>query len=80
MRKELKMEDLAPVSGGTVRLNTTYMKIGFSELKQIYDVVNCTDDQALELVVTMYAQHKYEGDIALETATLEAFRANGWIA
>ena len=79
MNRELSMEELENISGGTVRLNTTRMRIGFTELNQGYDLKNCTDDEAIALVAQMYAIYKHEGDVALETATLTAFKNNGWI-
>lgn len=41
--------------------------------------MNCSDDDARDLVNALYKQYKNSGDRALEEATLAAFQANGWI-
>lgn len=79
MRQELNEQEMDQVIGGTVILNTSRMRIGFTVLQKAFDVINCSDDDARDLVNLLYKQHKMEGDRALETATLEAFRQNGWI-
>lgn len=80
MRSELTNEEMEQVSGGSVRLNTTKMMIGFSVLQQKYKVVNCTDEEASSLVLSLYFKYKTAGDLAYEQATLDAFNANGWLA
>ena len=79
MRTEITNEELDQVTGGSVRLNTTKMMIGFSVLQQKYSLQNCTDTQAMLLVVSLYEQYKTAGDRAYEEATLSAFRQNGWL-
>ena len=79
MKQALNDTDLEQVVGGTVRLNTTRMRIGFTVLGQAYNVVNCTDIEAMTLVTQMYGKYKTAGDRALEEATLKAFRAKGWL-
>jgi len=79
MRTEINNEELEQVTGGSVRLNTTKMMIGFSVLQQKYKLKNCTDTQAMILVATLYEQYKTSGDRAYEEATLAAFRAKGWL-
>ena len=79
MRNELSEKDVEQVIGGTVLLNTTRMRIGFTVLNQAYNVVNCSDIEAMNLVTEMYGQYRYAGDQALEEATLAAFQAKGWI-
>ena len=79
MRQELNSVDLEQVVGGTVRLNTTRMRIGFTVLNQAFNLKNCEDYQAMGLVAELYGKYKNEGDRAFEEATLAAFRAKGWI-
>lgn len=79
MRRELTNNEMENVVGGTVRLNTSRMRIGFTVLNCAYDLHNCEDYEAMNLVTYMYSIHKNEGDLAYEQATLAAFQANGWI-
>lgn len=79
MREQLSENAMEQVVGGTVILNTSRMRIGFTVLGQAYNVVNCSDDDARDLVNALYKQYKNSGDRALEEATLAAFQANGWI-
>ena len=71
--------ELEQVVGGTVILNTSRMRIGFTVLGEAYDVVNCSDDDARDLVNELYKQYKNSGDRALEEATREAFDSRGWL-
>ncbi len=80
MRQELNDKDMSQVVGGTVILNTTRMRLGFTYLQEAYDVVNCSDDDARDLVNALYKQYKYDGDKALEEATRAAFLERGWLA
>lgn len=79
MRQELNANDIEQVVGGTVILNTSRMRIGFTYLGEAYNVVNCSDDDARDLVNELYKQYKNQGDKALEEATREAFSSRGWL-
>lgn len=79
MKQALNDEVLDQVVGGTVNLNTNAMMIGFTVLGESFQLKNCTDTEAMILVVQLYSQYKKKGNLAFETATKEAFAANGWI-
>lgn len=79
MRSEINNEELEQVTGGSVRLNTTKMMIGFSVLQKKFSLKNCTDTQAMILVTTLYDQYRTAGDRAYEQATLNAFHDKGWL-
>ena len=79
MRQQLDDNAMEQVVGGTVRLNTTRMRIGFTVLHQSYDLKNCEDYEAMGLLSQVYGQYKTQGDLAFEEATIAALRAKGWI-
>ena len=79
MRVEINDNALDQVVGGTVRLNTTRMRLGFTVLGEAFDLKNCTDIQAMNLVTELYGQYRNAGDRAFEEATKAAFAAKGWI-
>lgn len=79
MRQELNDNALEQVVGGTVRLNTSRMRIGFTVLGKAFNLKNCEDYEAMALVSEMYGKHKNDGDRAFEEATMAAFRNKGWI-
>lgn len=79
MRTEINNEELEQVTGGSVRLNTTKMMIGFSVTQKKFKLKNCSDTQAMILVATLYEQYKTAGDRAYEEATYKAFHDKGWL-
>ncbi len=79
MRQELNENALEQVVGGTVRLNTTRMRIGFTVLNKSFNLKNCEDYEAMGLVSQLYGQYKNAGDKAFEEATMAAFQSRGWI-
>jgi len=79
MRVEINDNALDQVVGGTVRLNTTRMRLGFTVLGQAFNLQNCTDIQAMSLVTELYGQYKNAGDRAFEEATKAAFEQRGWL-
>ena len=79
MRTELNDNEMENVVGGTVVLNTSRMRIGFTVLGKAFNVVNCSDDDARDLVNALYKQYKNSGDRKLEEETYAAFNARGWL-
>ena len=79
MRKAIDDQSLENVVGGTVILNTSKMRIGFTYHQKAYDLVNCTDDEAQHLLVDLYTEFKNDGDKVFEEKVMEAFSNNGWI-
>ena len=79
MKQELNEQDLQQVIGGTVLLNTSKMKIGFSVIGGGYRLKNCEDYQVMGLVSQLYGQYKTQGDQAYETAVKQALEERGWI-
>lgn len=77
MRQELNDFQTEQVVGGTVRFNGK--KVQFTVLGETYDVQDCDSDQANLVIVTLYAQYKYEGNRVFESKVKEAFQANGWL-
>lgn len=77
MREELNDLQADQVVGGTVRFNGK--KVQFTVLGETYDVQNCDSDQANLVIVTLYAQYKYNGNRVFETKVKEAFQQNGWL-
>ena len=79
MRQEINDKELDQVVGGVVRINGNKMRVGFTYLREAYDLKNCEDYEAMMLATQLYAQYKHEGDLAYETAVKNAFIAKGWI-
>lgn len=77
MRQELNDKNVEQVVGGTVRFNG--QKVEFTVLKEKYDVQNCDVDQANLIIVTLYAQYKFQGNRVFETKVKEAFTEHGWL-
>ena len=80
MKYELNDDQLEQVTGGTVEFSGTKMRIGFTVLGEGYNVVNCSSDEAMALVMTTYLQYKDQGDLVNEQMTKAAFMAKGWLA
>ena len=79
MKQMLNDDEMNQVVGGTVILNTSRMRIGFTYLQEVYNVVNCSDDDARDLVNELYKEYKNKGDKVLEEAVRAAFDDRGWL-
>ena len=77
MKQMLNDDEMNQVVGGTVILNTSRMRIGFTYLQEAYNVVNCSDDDARDLVNELYKEYKNKGDKALEEAVGEGGEPDG---
>ena len=80
MIQKLMDDELNEINGGTVEFSGTKMRIGFTCLGEGYNVVNCSSDEAMSLVMSVYLQYKDQGDLINEQMTREAFMAHGWLA
>lgn len=61
MRTEIVNTDLESVVGGTVIISEDYMNIGFSTLKEKYDLKNCTYRQVMNYVADLKDEAKAKG-------------------
>lgn len=79
MRQELNDTLVEQVVGGTVRFSGSDMLIQFTVLGETFSVKNCSDAEAMSLIVSLYAEYKTKGNRAFETATKAAFQSRGWL-
>lgn len=79
VRQELNDKDLDQVVGGTVIVNGTRMRIGFSYHQQAFDLVNCDKIDAMLTATQIYAEYRDKGDKAFEEAVMNEFRNRGWL-
>lgn len=79
MKQELNDNNMEHVVGGSVVVSGNQNVVVFTTLKKKRALVNCDSDDAIMLATQMYMQYKNSGNLAYETAVMDAFRANGWI-
>ena len=78
MKEQLNDMDLEQVVGGTVVVSADKMKIGFTTLGEKYGLKNCTFDEAMSVIYSMYGQYTNRGEL-FDTAVRNEFRSRGWI-
>lgn len=74
---ELNDEELDQVSGGTVYISAGYKQIAFSNLGTVYNLKNCTPQQARDFCESMIG--KYATDAEYDAACEAALKEMGWI-
>ena len=78
MKELMNDQELEQVVGGTVVVSADKMKIGFTTLKEKYSLKNCTFDQAMAVIYSMYGQYTTHGD-DYDAAVRDEFKSRGWI-
>lgn len=79
MREQINDKTLESVVGGTVIVSGDKMKVGFTTLNQKFDLKNCTFDQVMGVIYSMYGSYKDHTGSDFDTAVKQALQAKGWI-
>lgn len=79
MRKEMNMDAVEQVVGGTVCISESRMLIKFTELNCETYSLNCSYNEANILALSMYEDYKNASAEEYEIAVRDEFRSRGWI-
>lgn len=79
MKKELKDQELENIVGGTVIVSGDKMRVGFTTLNEKYNLKNCTFDQVMGVIYSMYGQYTDTTGVSFDTAVRSALFDRGWI-
>lgn len=77
MREELNFDETEFVSGGRYVINGNLHRVAFRDVKRVFQLKNCTDYQAMELMDSYIGQYATEEEY--DNACIAALRAKGWI-
>lgn len=77
MREEINVEKLEGVSGGRYVLNGNLHRVYFREARLLFQLKNCTDYQAMELMDSFIGKANTEQEY--DNMCIEALKAQGWI-
>lgn len=79
MKNELNDTQLDNVIGGTVIISEDYMNIGFTTLREMYNLKNCTFKDVRNFVGDLKDENKGLTNAAFDVLCRDELKARGWI-
>lgn len=79
MRKEISEQQLDAVVGGKVHLSGNKMTIRFDTISDTKHPLNCTYQEARNLLVQLFCENDTLSDSAFDALVKQEFTARGWI-
>ena len=77
MREELNVEAMESVAGGKYVVNGNTKQVAFKDVKQVYNLKNCTVYQAMEAMDSLIGKYKTEKEY--DEACIALLQSKGWI-
>ena len=77
MREELNVEAMESVAGGKYIVNGNTNQVAFKELKQVYNLKNCTVYDAMKAMDSLIG--KYDSEEEYDQACIDLLKSKGWI-
>lgn len=77
MKRIIDDNDLELVAGGRYYLNRNNNKLCFENVKEIYQLQNCTPYQAMDLMDSLIG--KYDNQAQYDAACAAALKSKGWV-
>ena len=77
MREELNIGKLESIAGGRYIVNGNTNQVAFRDIKQVYNLKNCTVFQAMEAMNGLIGQYSTEEEF--DNACVALLQSYGWI-